>query len=265
MWPPSLAASLVLSVLEASAPSSPPPAQGKVTVMTYNVLYSAPPEDVAKSLDLIEKEAPDILCLRELTPGFASAFRKRLGKEYPHVRLVPRKGTWGVGIASRHPMTRTEHFSQEPHRMPALEADVRLAGRTLKVSCVHLMAPGATHRKDDDLVESMAKNAVLRKKQADALMKRYSKEQGPLLLLGDMNEGRAGDAMKAFASADFQHACEGPGESCGSTWPGAASVLPAIVEIDHILGRRITLSDAKVLRNGGSDHDAVRASLEFPP
>ncbi|MFP2924198.1 endonuclease/exonuclease/phosphatase family protein [Pyxidicoccus sp. 3LG] len=233
--------------------------------MTYNVLYSSPEEDVRKSLDVIAKEQPDILCLRELTPRFTRAFQKRLGKEYPHSVLLPRKGSWGVGIASRHRLLRSELFSQRPHRMPALEADVRIGKQRLKVVCVHLMAPGSTHRKGDGLLESIPKNAVLREKQGKALVKRYAKEQGPLLLLGDMNEGRSGEAMRAFAAADFAHACDGPDASCDATWPGATTVLPAIVEIDHILGRKLTLSGAKVLREGGSDHYPVRASFSFVP
>ncbi|MCP3102319.1 endonuclease/exonuclease/phosphatase family protein [Myxococcus sp. K15C18031901] len=234
-------------------------------VMTYNVLYSASEEEVGRSLDVIEQEAPDILCLRELTPRFANAFRKRLGAKYPHTRLLPRKGTWGMGIASKYPVTRAEPFAQKPHRMPGLEAEVRVGRRGLKVACVHLMAPGALHAKDDDLFQSMAKNAVLRGKQGEALVRRYAKEKGPLLLLGDMNEERSGEAMKAFAAAGFDHACDGLEAKCGATWPGATSMLPAVVEIDHILARRLTLSDAKVLRTGGSDHYPVRAVLAFPP
>lgn len=257
----SLVLTWVLSLQESAAPSPPKP----VTVMTYNVLYSAPEEDVQRSLDVIEKEAPDILCLRELTPRFVRAFRKRLGKQFPHVRLVPRKGTWGVGIASRYRLLRTEHFPQTPHRMPALDADVRLGEHLVKVACVHLMAPGARHQRADDLLTSMEKNAVLRHRQAEALMRRYSRWRGPVLMLGDMNEGRSGKAMEAFASAGFQHACDGPDAACGATWPGSASVLPSVVEIDHVLGRELRLTGAKVLRAGGSDHDAVRATLDFPP
>ncbi|WP_233165805.1 endonuclease/exonuclease/phosphatase family protein [Archangium sp. Cb G35] len=231
--------------------------------MAYNVLYDAPAEDIEKSLDVIEREKPDILCLRELTPGFAKAFRKRLGKEYPHTVLVPRRGTWGMGIASRHPLPRTRSFPEKPHRIPGMEADVKLGGQRLKVVCVHLMAPGAKHIKSDGLLVSLEKNAKLRAKQGKALMERYAQEKAPILLLGDMNEGREADAMKAFAAAGFTHSCDGPKASCGNTWPGANTALPAMVEIDHILGRELTFSEARVLRSGGSDHFPVRALFEF--
>lgn len=78
-----------------------------------------------------------------------------------------------------------------------------------------------------------------------------------------MNEGRQADAMKTFATAGFTHSCDGPSASCGNTWPGANTALPAVVEIDHILGRGLTFSEARVLRSGGSDHFPVRALFNF--
>ncbi|WP_187345170.1 endonuclease/exonuclease/phosphatase family protein [Cystobacter ferrugineus] len=251
----------LLAVLALLSASGDPP---RFTAMTYNVLYDAPAPDVEKSLDVIEKEKPDLLCLRELTPGFARAFRERLAREYPHTVFAPRTGTWGVGLASRHPLSRTERFPEKPHRLPALEAEMKLGGHTLKVVCVHLMAPGARHTRSEGLLESMEKNEKLRARQAQELMKRYAEEKRPLLLLGDMNEGRRASALKTFTAAGFAHSCDGPAASCGNTWPGANTALPSVVEIDHILGRGLTFSEARVLREGGSDHYPVRALVSFP-
>ncbi len=252
--PPSL---LLLALLAAPPPAWP------FTAMTYNVLYEAPAADVARSLDVIAREKPDVVCLRELTPTFARAFRARLGRDYPHAVLAPRQGTWGVGIASRYPLSRSERFPERPHRLPALEADVRLGGRTLKVVCVHLMAPGARDGRTGDLLTQMEKNARLREQQARGLVERSAREQGPVLLLGDMNEGRQEAAMKHFAAAGFVHACDGPDAACGNTWPGATTALPAVVQIDHLLGRGLVFSGARVLREGGSDHFPVSARFDF--
>jgi endonuclease/exonuclease/phosphatase (EEP) superfamily protein YafD len=243
----------------AHKPGPPLPFQA----MAYNVLYSSTEEDA--SLGVIEAELPDVLCLTEVTPGFSESFRRRLGQQYPHTFFAPRAGTWGVGIASRHPLRHGQRFAQKPHRMPAAEAQVKLGGRWLKVVCAHLMPPGAQHKKTDDLFDSMEKNAQLREKQGAELVKRYEKETGPVLLLGDMNETREGAAMRAFATAGFLHACDGPQAACGATWPGATSVMPAVAEIDHILGRGLVFSDARVLRKGGSDHYPVQVRFDFAP
>ncbi|WP_241759329.1 endonuclease/exonuclease/phosphatase family protein [Pyxidicoccus parkwayensis] len=258
---PRLAALLLL----AACGSGPAPAPARYKAMTFNVLYSASFEDVEKSVDAIEAAKPDVLCLRELTPRFASAFERRLGKEYSQRRLESRQGTWGVGIATRHKLLRTEVFPERPHRLPAMEADVLVDGHRLKVVCVHLMAPGARHKKDEGLLESLPKNAALRDKQGRALMDRYAKVKLPLLLLGDMNETRGGDAMKAFAAAGFTHACDGPDADCGPTWPVTPGGLLAFTEIDHVLARGLTLSGAQVLQVGGSDHYPVEARFDFAP
>jgi endonuclease/exonuclease/phosphatase (EEP) superfamily protein YafD len=248
----------VLLLCSAATPAPPLPFKA----MAYNVLFDS--TKVEESIDSIEKELPDILCLTELTSGFTQSFVKRLGEKYPHRLFEPRSGTWGVGIASRHPLRNAQSFPQKPHRMPAMEAEVLLNGRPIKVSCVHLMPPGAQHKKADDLLTSMEKNAKLRASQGAALVERYSRERMPVLLLGDMNEQRQGSALKAFTEAGFLHSCDGPGASCGPTWPRMGlSFLGA--EIDHILGRGLTFAQAKVLNEGGSDHSPVRAWLDFAP
>ncbi len=254
----------VLLLLAACGSGDGPPSAGSppFKALTYNVLYDASPEDVERSVDVIEAAKPDVLCLRELRPRFARAFEKRLGREYRQRHLQTHKGSWGVGIATRHRLLRTEVFPQRPHRMPAMEADVLVNGRKLKVVCVHLMAPGSVHRKGEGLLESLPKNAELRDKQGQALVARYAKEKLPVLLLGDMNEGRSGAAMQSFAAAGFLHACEGPEARCGATWSAKALTF---VEIDHILGRGLTLSGARVLEAGGSDHYPVEALFDFAP
>lgn len=253
-----LASLPVLLMCSAATPATPLPFK----VMAYNVLYDS--AKVEESIGTIEKELPDILCLTEVTSGFTRSFVKRLGEKYPHRFFEPGSGTWGVGIASRYPLRNAQTFPQKPHRMPALEADVLLNGRPIKVSCVHLMPPGARHKKSDDLFTSMEKNAKLRTKQGAALVERYSRERVPLLLLGDMNEGRQDGALKAFAEAGFLHSCDGPGASCGPTWP-RMGILPVGVEIDHILGRGLTFAEARALNEGGSDHSPVRAYFDFAP
>lgn len=259
MRPPLFATLPLLLACAAHSESAPPPYRA----MAFNVLYNA--EDTKASLDAIDSEQPDILCLRELTPTFAEAFRKRFALKYPHQALSPRKGTWGVGIASRHPILRTQRFPERPHKLPALEAEVQIGERKLKVVCVHLMPPVTGQRKSEGFLDMMDRNAETRSKQGRALMERYLGERGPLLLLGDMNEGRGGGALKAFAKAGFLHSCDGPDAACGNTWPGATSALPAVVEIDHILGRGLTFGSARVVREGGSDHFPVVTRFDFTP
>ncbi len=257
-----IAWTLLACALGAAARGEPPDA-GALQVMAYNVMFDAATPD--KSIDLIEREDPDVLCLTELTPGFAKRFNDRLGARYPHRSFEPRSGTWGVGMASKRPLSSAKVYLQKPHRMPALEAQLGGAEGPLTVACLHLFPSGAKQRKADGLFQTMHKNAALRTQQARAILARYPAEKGPVLLLGDMNEGVDGGAMAAFAGADFQRACDLATSKCGPTYPGATSALPAIWQVDHILGRGVTFESARVVRAGGSDHFPVTARLKPPP
>lgn len=246
----------------ASAPFVEQAAKGQVSIMAYNVLYDS--TEIEKSLDAIEQADADIVCLRELSSTFARAFEKRLGKKYPYRALVPKKsGTWGAGIASRFKVSNSTVFEEKPHRLPALEARVSTNAGPILVACLHLFPPVGKHKKNDGFFETMEKNADLRMKQAEYIVGRYVKERQPLLVVGDMNEGPDGMAVQAFEKAGFRRACRSPRQKCGATFPGPTYVLPAVFEIDHILGRGVEFGAARVIREGGSDHFPVFATFEI--
>lgn len=99
-------------------------------------------------------------------------------------------------------------------------------------------------------------------KQAQFLVARYEKETRPVLLAGDLNESPGGDALAVFARGGYTRSCERAREAdCGATWPGSGSLFPATWEIDHIFGIRVRFERARVVREGGSDHDPVWAEL----
>jgi endonuclease/exonuclease/phosphatase (EEP) superfamily protein YafD len=255
------ALALTLLIAISGQPATPPaPAAPSFRAMTFNVLYESAAADVDKTLAAIRREAPDIVCMQEVTSSFAKRARTELG--YAHSVAEPRSGTWGVAIFSKHPIKKHAVFAQSPHKMPAIEATVRMPAGELTVACVHLFPPGAKRFASDDLATTMQKNATLRAEQARALVKRYAKVDRALML-GDFNEGRDDAALRVLRDAGWSHACEGEGARCGGTWPGSTSAMPALFEIDHVLGRGVVLRDAHVVKDGGSDHFAVVISFSL--
>lgn len=231
--------------------------------MAFNVLYRG--ADDAASISAIEQYAPDVLCLSELTPAFVRAFdASPLGQIYPARRFEPTLGTWGIGIASKFPLQSSTHFTVPPLKLPAVEAVLSVHGRALTVTCVHLNPPAGKHRASDGLLTTLSKNDVVRKKQADFLVAHFGKTS-PLVLLGDFNEQPGGEAMKTFDGAGLTSSCAGHDNTrCGATFPGpAVPKLPAVFQIDHILGRGVCFSRGAVLRAGGSDHYPVTAELQL--
>ena len=233
--------------------------------MAFNVWYEA--EDNQETLAAIKDANPDVVCLRELTPGFVKEFKKQFKSRYRHNAFHPRQGTWGAGIASKYRIRNVELFPGKPHRLPGLEADVNLGGKWVKVACLHLFPPLGKHKKKDGLITTMKKNQKLRIDQAKYLVSRYKNQAQPLLLSGDMNEDPRGGAIATFRLANIRRACDlvkQPKHKCGATYPGGAYIAPAFIEIDHILGRQVKFHSAQVIRRGNSDHYPVYAvfSLE---
>ncbi len=259
MRPSNLGCITIALLAAAPVPVQADGAVRALSVMTWNVLFDAP--DLEPTLEAIERADPDVLCLTELTPKFVRAFEERLGSRYRFRSFHPKSGTWGVGIASRLPLKHAKAFQQRPHRMPAMEAQVATEQGRFRIACLHLFPPIAGRKKGESVVAVMGRNAELRKKQAAFVVRRYAKERRPVLLLGDMNEGPDGAAMRLFAEAGFRRACELPNHRCGPTFPGATSMLPAVWEIDHILGMGVRFDSARVIKSGGSDHFPVFATF----
>lgn len=231
--------------------------------MAFNVLYKG--ADDAASIAAIEKYAPDVLCLSELTPAFIRAFdASPLAKLYAARRFEPTLGTWGIGIASKFPIQSSTHFSVPPLKLPAVEAVLNVRGRAVNATCVHLNPPAGKHRATDGLLTTLSKNDAVRKKQADFLVAHFGKTS-PLVLLGDFNEQLGGEAMKTFERSGLTSSCAGHDNTrCGATFPGpAVPKMPAVFQIDHILGRGVCFSRGAVLRAGGSDHYPVTAELQL--
>ena len=112
------------------------------------------------------------------------------------------------------------------------------------------------------IVRPSASLAELRQKQSEAIVARYASAKGSVLLVGDMNEGPDGNAIQTFEVAGFRRSCSSPRQQC-STFPGPTYFLPAVLEIDHILGRNVEFEEARVIREGGSDHFPVFAKLRL--
>lgn len=233
-------------------------AKAPVRGLAYNVQFDS--KRTGDSLDAIAAADADVACLEELTAPFARAFEARFSAKYPHRFLIPRAGTWGIGIASRYPLAAVHRFAAAPSRMPAVEATVRTPSGPVRVVCLHLFPPVAKRDPSAGFVESIRDNAALRVEQAKRLVKRY-RRVAPVVLMGDFNESTGDAAVKTLLEAKFADACSVSGASCRSTWPGPSSPWPAVARIDLILGRGVRFTAARVPDGGGSDHRPMTASF----
>jgi len=228
-----------------------------VQIMAYNVLYKS--QATKRVLATIKISKADIVCLRELTPEFASKFNFDMGSLYKNKAFYPRRGTWGVGIASRYKMTQVKYFSLRPYRIPGLSAIIHTPDSKILVVCIHLFPPIA-NRNSKSFLGMIRDNRLLRIEQARNLVKRLQRVSLPVIILGDFNDWRSAESLKIFMRGGYKHSCSmGKDNGCGNTFPANRFNLPGFVEIDHILGKRIKFIRTRVLTRGGSDHYPVQA------
>ncbi len=239
-------------------------AAASYSVMAFNVLYRGANEE--KNLQAIADTQPDILCLRELVPGFAGRFAQRLKDDYPHrrYRRYPPRPAWGVGIASKFPITEWRVFRERPYTIPAADALVTIGGTEVRVVCVHLIPPMARYSRGQPAWETIERNRDLRRRQAKYLSFRYRDERRPVLMLGDFNEDVDEPALDFLDEQGFKNSCAIEADRCQDTWP-AVTVFPAAFRFDHILGRNLSFVSSRVVEQGGSDHYPVLAEFTLPP
>lgn len=232
---------------------------GSTKVTFYNVYYLNP--SPRETVDVIEAEDPDILCLRELMPDVAAEFESRLSARYPY-RDLRAEGGWGVGIASKYPILRTELYEEKPVTKPAMDATIQLGDKTIRFGCVHLTPPFEKQYEGEGFFAAMKHTRAIRREQGETIATFYDGVTDPIVIAGDFNEGTRGGSLRALAAAGFRDSCDGSDARCARTYRWK-SWLPSVKRIDHVYGRGVSFAAANVGGRGGSDHYAI--STWFTP
>jgi endonuclease/exonuclease/phosphatase (EEP) superfamily protein YafD len=90
-------------------------------------------------------------------------------------------------------------------------------------------------------------------------------KEKPVLVLGDFNENRQGDAVKWLQERGYKNALP-EFDTTTPTWSGKIRdmKLKLKAQVDHILyTTRLHCCEAKVIKKGGSDHNPVLAVFEI--
>jgi len=218
-----------------------------LSVLSANVYFGkANPKAL---LGLVERYDVDLLSVQELTPRFDRRLRRAgLAHRLPYWIAETRTGAAGAGLYSRFPLYKLPgrgfYF-----RMPRALVDLP-NGRRIRVVAVHPYPPvkGRTRVWSESL-ESLP--------SAD--------EGTPWILIGDFNSTLDQSLMRDTAGRGYRDAGEVAGKGLEPTWPNAASALPPLITIDHVLAdRRLGIVDYGVEDLSGSDHRSIHAELALP-
>ncbi|GAA4783380.1 endonuclease/exonuclease/phosphatase family protein [Lysobacter hankyongensis] len=186
----------------------------------------------------LRAQPADVVMLTELTPAYADALANALVDLYPHRAFAPDDSAFGIGLLSRHPLTRIERRGSVDG-IPSLGADIALDGAAVRVVAVHPMPPMAPHWQEerDRLLRMLAGGAAAT----------------PMVVAGDLNATPWSTALAGGARGGLFRAT-----GSAPTWPGRHIGIP----IDHVLAsahwrRGETVRGPAI----GSDHLPVRATL----
>jgi endonuclease/exonuclease/phosphatase (EEP) superfamily protein YafD len=231
--------------------------------MTYNVNFGlgGDPRGVAA----IREADVDVVLLQETNEAWESALRAELGDRYPFMRFWHAGAAGGLAILSRVPVLDRGTSLPRGAWFAASRVIVRAPLGPVQILNVHLR-PGVSDGGSWVSGAWTTPRVRLREIRAHA---RTLDRSLPTLVVGDLNEGPGGHAVRALEARGMTDVLPEYASSA-TTWRYPTSVGTLRLQLDHILydGTLRPLT-ARVVRTGPSDHfpvvaTFVRAALPSP-
>ena len=208
-----------------------------LTLLHSNIL--AGNRDVTRLLAHIEREAPDLVFVQELTPEHVGQLES-LSTRLPYRLLAPRDDAWGVGAWSRYPFVAAEVLETPPRGLPSLRLEIDQGGTPLSIFSTHPVTPIGNNGFAD------------RNRQLAAIANAVKQGNGPTIVAGDLNTTPWGAHYRAFEAATGLRNAQA-GHGIKPSWP---LFLPiAMIPIDHVLlSSDLAAVEVRTLSSVGSDH-----------
>ncbi len=204
-------------------------------------------DEHARVLELIRREAPDIISLQEINRSWLSALNA-LEADYPHRLTRAREDNFGIGAWSKYPFKRSEILTVES--LPVLDLTVSHAAGDFHILMVHPLPPIGGEYFERGQASLAAVNA--------------HSSDGPRLVIGDLNttpfsRNFPGLARGGLLPGELSSASRGFGVL--RTWRSQSVVR---IPIDHVLtSRHWRVHDIRVGADIGSDHLPLIADLSL--
>jgi endonuclease/exonuclease/phosphatase (EEP) superfamily protein YafD len=227
------------------------------SVLTYNVHYSGSGRQL--TLDAIRKSAADIVCLQETTPAWEQFLRPALQPVYPHMRYKHFGGGGGLAILSKWPVDELEYVPSSASWFPGWLLKVVTPVGPVQFLAVHLRP--ALHEDGSFGLGPFLASKAVRREEIESLYG-HLKPGLPTIMLGDSNEGNAGRAVRWLQGKGLTDALR-EFDRGTTTWRMRYGPLRLAFRLDHIFySKELHCLEARVLREGGSDHFPVLATFQ---
>lgn len=223
----------------------------RLEVMSANLRLG---EADAESLVSFVRDRVEILALQELTTCELDRLSVAgLNKLLPH-RLIDlrRPRSYGIGLWSKYPLSPLPAIGGT--QLPFLAATIQVpAVKTMPVMVVaHVANPWHIRWWSDDI-----------QKLANTLRQVGQLTDGAALVAGDMNSTLDMRPFRDLLRGGYRDAAEQAGAGLCPTFPDDM-FMPPLFAIDHVLTLRCVAVAAHTVSVPGSDHRALRATIDFP-
>jgi len=218
----------------------------RLKLLHANVLSSNTEYD--RLIRLLDTEAPDIVVLLEVSPGWLVAL-DGLRSDYPYSYAEARDGNFGIALFSRLPLKSVSHIDSPPLGFPTIITSLEVGDEVLQVVATHPMIPV-----NGDFYDA-------RNKQLADIAKLVGQWTGPKILVGDLNLSQWDINYSGLEKqAGVRNARQGFG--IVPTWP---TFMPfAMIPIDHVLvSDSISVTDFYSGPRIGSDHLPLVVTLSL--
>jgi vancomycin resistance protein VanJ len=229
---------------------------GQLKVLTFNVNYGG--VDPSRSAEAILASGADLVALQETNPAWETVLTSRLKGRYPHQRYFHAPAAGGLAFLSRWPLGPT-NLSPPPSGgwFAAWHAEVQTPLGRVHLLNVHLRPPIGESGATSSMPSAYLSTRPIRASEMAHHMAGLP-ARGPVLVLGDFNEGDQGRAVTLLRKRGFASAL-GSKDPATATWQWQTSLGPIRTRLDHILFRGLRLKGAQVLPEAASDHFPVEA------
>lgn len=235
-------------------------------LLNHNVLFRG--GNQALTMKAMSEKEVDIATFQEVTPEWAEKLQKVFLGKLRYSAIHPHRGTHGLAIFSRYPISEVEIFNNREGRAVAQCASLRVREEPVDICNVHIASPAIVVERPANFLTGLAANAVQRREEWLSIL-RYleNRKRGHAqLVVGDVNT-LEWDPLYGQITRDFVDAFRHIHWGIGATFPNQVAKPPfPLFRIDYLFVRGPILPVAcDVLPEGGSDHFPISATLDLFP
>jgi endonuclease/exonuclease/phosphatase (EEP) superfamily protein YafD len=207
-------------------------------LMVYNIYFRN--NDLDAIIAGIKAYDPDIVFLMEYSFAIQGQIEAKL-VDYPYRLIEPSRGTSGLALFSRVPLTASEVYRFEGTRIPVIEVTFDVAGEAVTLVGGHPCPP-------------IDRWANLHALQVGDVQRVAAQAEKPLIVAGDFNAAPWSFVLRQLQqAADVQDTRRGFGGL--TTWAGPPLVH---LSLDHVFASdELAVQNYQHGQHGGSDHLSI--------